>query len=201
MEEHNGYMAKLNSLPLQERAESSLLEKATSLLFCQHHMVSYLSDELENARQKFRDAVSEEAKKKKEEERVQVCGSVMQMTIIEVLIWTPTTRAPETLLVSRASHASRTPLTAQAPPAPTTRAPRTLPAPPDPPTPPVTLQSTDEFPSESDSESDSDSEDEEQGTGTVDPWMAYQARWKDITDNEVKGGIVSIKEGIPNPSI
>lgn len=85
MEEHNGYMEKLNSLPLKDRAKSTLLEDATSLLFCQHHKVRYLSAELENARQKFRDAVSEEAKKK-EEERVQVCGSAMQMTIIEVLI-------------------------------------------------------------------------------------------------------------------
>lgn len=55
-------------------------------MFYQYHG-SCLSDELENARQKFRDAVSEEAQKKKEEERVQVCGSVMQLAIVEVLIW------------------------------------------------------------------------------------------------------------------
>ena len=85
MEEHNGYMASLNSLPLQERVQSSLLEKATSLLFCQHHKVSYLPEELENARQKFREAASEEARKK-EEETEKVCGSVMQLAIVEVLI-------------------------------------------------------------------------------------------------------------------
>ena len=97
---------------------------------------------------------------------------------------TPTTRAPQ---VPEAPRTSSAPYTA-----PTSALP---------PTPAATLRITDECPSESDSESDSEDEDEEQGTGTVDPWTAYQARWKDIMDNGVKEGIVSITEGILNPGI
>lgn len=72
-------MERLNSLPLRERAESPLLVEATSLLLCHRHIDSCLSGELENARQRFRDAASEEARKEEEEETKQVCGSVMKM--------------------------------------------------------------------------------------------------------------------------
>jgi hypothetical protein len=79
MVQHNNHMMRLNSLPLRERAESPVLVEATRLLLCHDHTPSDLSCELEKAKQKFRDAVDAEAKK--------VCGSVMQLAIVEVLIW------------------------------------------------------------------------------------------------------------------
>lgn len=84
MKEHDNHMVRLNSLPLWERAESQDLEEAAKLLLCRDHKED-LSLELEKARQKFREAASEEARKK-EEETEKVCGSVMQLAIVEVLI-------------------------------------------------------------------------------------------------------------------
>ena len=84
VKEHDNHMVRLNSLPLWERAESQDLEEAAKLLLCRDHKED-LSLELEKARQKFREAASEEARKK-EEETEKVCGSVMQLAIVEVLI-------------------------------------------------------------------------------------------------------------------
>ncbi|RBR25864.1 uncharacterized protein FIESC28_01357 [Fusarium coffeatum] len=132
---------------------------------------------------KFRHAVSEEARKKKEEETEKFIQDQREAGKNEDgVIRSPTPCAPHSPYSPPTLPTSQSPYghpALQAHPAPATP----------PATPPATLRITDECPSESDSDSDSDSDSEEQGTGTVDPWTAYQARWKDIIDNGVKNGI------------
>ncbi|RBQ69172.1 hypothetical protein FVER14953_05439 [Fusarium verticillioides] len=55
-------MARLNSVPLDQRADHPLLEEAVKLLLCYQHKATDFDKELEDASQKFRDA-AEAAKK------------------------------------------------------------------------------------------------------------------------------------------
>jgi hypothetical protein len=74
-------MARLNSVPLDQRADHPRLEEAAKLLLCYQHKATDFGKELEDASQKFRDAA--EVTKKAEAARVKVCDCPVHVIVLD----------------------------------------------------------------------------------------------------------------------
>jgi hypothetical protein len=79
--EHEHLMSRLNSVPLEQRADHPRLEEAVRLLLCFTHKHADFDTELEDASQKFRDAA--EAAKEAEAARVKVCNCPVHLVVVD----------------------------------------------------------------------------------------------------------------------
>ncbi|EMT64133.1 hypothetical protein FOC4_g10010621 [Fusarium odoratissimum] len=171
--EHEHLMMRLNSVPLEQRADHPRLEEAVRLLLCHHHKHTDFDKELEDASQKFQDAAeaakeAEAARIKREKPAPQKRPGILRKTTVQFFtpFPLPVTRRGAELAEGSAANSGRSGRRLQA---------RDIPS-----------ESGSEFESDSDSESDSSDDDD------VHPLKAlkrYDSKWKAIEKSGLEEGL------------
>ncbi|KAH7229549.1 hypothetical protein BKA60DRAFT_614682 [Fusarium oxysporum] len=174
--EHEHLMMRLNSVPLEQRADHPRLEEAVRLLLRHHHKHTDFDKELEDASQKFQDAAeaakeAEAARVKRERPTPQKRPSILRKTTVQFVtpFPLPVTRRGAELAEGSAANSGRSGRRLQAR----------------------------DIPSESESDSDSESDDSkwkaieksglEEGLPVVDqvPWPVASGKHQDVNKEAV----------------
>ncbi|KAF5640679.1 hypothetical protein F52700_3830 [Fusarium sp. NRRL 52700] len=171
-------MARLNNVPLEQRADHPRLEEAVKLLLCHQHKPVDFDKELEDASQKFRDAVeaakkAEAAPVKQENPIPQKLPGILREPTVQFFtpIPLPVTRRGAELAEGSAANSGRPRRRLQA---------SDIPSAPE---------------SESDSDSKSSSESESDGGNVVEihpleAWERYNSKWKTIDKSGLEEALV-----------
>ncbi|KAH7171940.1 hypothetical protein DER46DRAFT_656593 [Fusarium sp. MPI-SDFR-AT-0072] len=174
--EHEHLMMRLNSVPLEQRADHPRLEEAVRLLLCYYHEYTDFNKKLEDASQEFQDA-AEAARVKREKPIPQKRPGILLKTAVQFI--TPfrlsVTRRGAELAEGSAANSER-------------RGGR--------------LQASD-IPSESESESESDPVSESDGSEDDDvhplkAWRHYDSKWKAIEKPGLEEGLPIVHQ-VPWP--
>ncbi|KAG7419421.1 hypothetical protein Forpe1208_v003106 [Fusarium oxysporum f. sp. rapae] len=180
--EHEHLMMRLNSVPLEQRADHPRLEEAVRLLLCYYHEYTDFNKKLEDASQEFQDAAeaakeAEAARVKREKPIPQKRPGILLKTAVQFV--TPfrlyVTRRGAELVEGSAANSER-------------RGRR--------------LQASD-IPSESESESESDPVSESDGSEDDDvhplkAWRHYDSKWKAIEKPGLEEGLPIVHQ-VPWP--
>ncbi|RKK99859.1 hypothetical protein BFJ68_g13039 [Fusarium oxysporum] len=176
--EHEHLMMRLNSVPLEQRADHPRLEEAVRLLLCHHHKHTDFDKELEDASQKFQDAAeaakeAEAARVKREKPTPQKRPGILRKTTVQFItpFPLPVTRREAELAEGSAANSGRSGRRLQAR----------------------------DIPSESESDLDSESDgSEDDDVHPLKAWKRYDSKWKPIEKSGLEEGLPVVDQ-VPWP--
>ncbi|KAH7267537.1 uncharacterized protein BKA55DRAFT_605618 [Fusarium redolens] len=174
--EHEHLMSRLNSVPLEQRADHPRLEEAVRLLLCFTHKHADFDTELEDASQKFRDAAeaakeAEAARVKWEKHTPQKRPGILRKRAVQFVTPSPlpVTRRGVDLGEASAANSGKSG---------------------------HRLQASD-IPSESESDSEGDGSDDDD-IHPLKAWRRYKSKWEALEKSGLEKG-VSIVQQVPWP--